>query len=189
LQGRPEAREFRAWHRDGSLLWLRGSSLAEIEDGVPVGIIGIISDLTGHHRTELALRDSEDRYRDLVENSQDLLCTHDLQGRLLSINPAPARLLGYSIDELLKIPMRDLVTPAFRTEFDNYLARIAKHGSDNGYLAVMTKAVRNESGSTATLSAPREFASLSCAEWPTTSPNAGWQKKPCAPVKNAFASR
>jgi len=140
LQGRPEAREFRAWHRDGSLLWLRGSSLAEIEDGVPVGIIGIISDLTGHHRTELALRDSEDRYRDLVENSQDLLCTHDLQGRLLSINPAPARLLGYSIDELLKIPMRDLVTPAFRTEFDNYLARIAKHGSDSGYMAVMTKA-------------------------------------------------
>jgi len=139
LEGHPAAREFRAWHRDGSLLWLRGSSLLVTEDGEPAGIIGIISDSTGYHNVESALRESEDRYRDLVEESQDLLCTHNLQGRLLSINPAPARVLGYSVEELLKIPMRELVVPAFRAEFDNYLARIAKHGRDSGHLAVVTK--------------------------------------------------
>jgi PAS domain S-box-containing protein len=139
LQGFPEAHEFRAWHRNGSLLWLRGSSLAEVDDGAAIGIIGIFSDLTAHHLTELALGESEDRYRDLVEHSQDLVCTHDLQGRLLSINPAPARLLGYSIAELLQIPMRELVAPAFRTKFDHYLERIAENGSDNGYLAVLSR--------------------------------------------------
>jgi len=44
-----------------------------------------------------ALRDNEDWYRDLVEHSQDLLCVHNLQGDLLSVNPAPARVLGYSV--------------------------------------------------------------------------------------------
>ena len=34
---------------------------------------------------EECLRESEDRYRDLVEHSEDLLCTHDLNGMLLSV--------------------------------------------------------------------------------------------------------
>ncbi len=36
------------------------------------------------------MRESEERYRDLVENSVDLILTHDLSGRILSINPAAA---------------------------------------------------------------------------------------------------
>jgi PAS domain-containing protein len=41
-----------------------------------------------------ALQDNEDWYEDVVEHSHDLLCIHDLAGRLLAINSAPARLLG-----------------------------------------------------------------------------------------------
>jgi PAS domain-containing protein len=44
-----------------------------------------------------ALQKNEDWYQDLVEHSQDLLCIHDLEGRLLSVNPTPARVLGYSV--------------------------------------------------------------------------------------------
>ncbi|MGA8298517.1 MAG: PAS domain S-box protein, partial [Terriglobales bacterium] len=44
---------------------------------------------------------TEDWTRDLVEHSRDLLCIHDLEGRLLSVNPVPARLLGYSVEEIL----------------------------------------------------------------------------------------
>ena len=42
-----------------------------------------------------AFEQSERRYRNLVEHSLGLICTHDLGGRLLSINPAAARSLGY----------------------------------------------------------------------------------------------
>ena len=86
-----------------------------------------------------ALVESEDRYRDLVEHSEDLVCTHDLEGNLLSMNPAPARLLGYEVDELLKIPMRDQIVPEYQGCFDEYLARIKSNGADKGLMVVMTR--------------------------------------------------
>jgi formate hydrogenlyase transcriptional activator len=86
-----------------------------------------------------ALQENEDWNQDLVEHSQDLLCIHDLEGRLLSVNPTPARLLGYSVEEILQIPMRDLVAPEFRPQFDAYLSEIAKAGESSGLLAVMTR--------------------------------------------------
>jgi len=85
------------------------------------------------------LEENEDWYRDLVEHSQDLLCVHDLQGRLLSINPVPARLLGYSVEEMLHKPMRDFVDPQFRSQFDDYLREIERTGESRGLLAVVTR--------------------------------------------------
>jgi PAS domain S-box-containing protein len=86
-----------------------------------------------------ALHENEDWYQDLVEHSQDLLCIHDLEGRLLSVNPAPARLLGYSVEEILQIPMRELVAPEFRSQFDAYLEQIERVGEACGLLALMTR--------------------------------------------------
>src|SRR5215475_2568190 len=86
-----------------------------------------------------ALQENEDWYRDLVQHSQDLLCIHDLQGRLLSVNPAPARVLGYTVEELLQIPMQQLLAPSFRDRFDAYLARIQKKGEAFGMMRVLTR--------------------------------------------------
>ena len=86
-----------------------------------------------------ALRENEDWYQDLVEHSHDLLCVHDLAGRLLSVNPAPARLLGYRVEEILQIPMRELLAPEFRDQFDIYLEQIERVGEARGLLTVMTR--------------------------------------------------
>ena len=82
---------------------------------------------------------SADVYRDLVEHSQDLLCTHDLQGRLLSINPLPARLLGYEAEELLQIPMREFLAPGYSDQFDEYLTLIQRDGLAEGSMVLMTR--------------------------------------------------
>src|SRR5712692_2100234 len=103
------------------------------------GAVGVFVDITERKRAEEALRESEDRYRDLVEHSQDLLCTHDLEGKLLSCNPAPARILGYEVAEMLEIPMRELIAPEFREQFDQYLARVKTNGADKGVMAVITR--------------------------------------------------
>ena len=82
---------------------------------------------------------NDDLYRDLVEHSQDLLCTHDLAGKLLSVNPAPARILGYEVEELLKIPMRDLLAPEFRDQFDTYIEKVRAMGVAEGILVLVTR--------------------------------------------------
>src|SRR5260370_26919853 len=71
-----------------------------------------------------APQENEDWYQDLAEHSHDLLCIHDLEGRLLSVSPTPARLLGYSVEEILQIPMRGLIAPKFRNQFAAYLTPI-----------------------------------------------------------------
>lgn len=88
---------------------------------------------------EEQLRASEDRYRDLVENSEDLVCTHDLDGRLLSCNPAPARILGYKVEDLLKIPARELLAPDVRNGFDEYIKTVKRDGVAEGIVKVTTR--------------------------------------------------
>ena len=87
-----------------------------------------------------ALRANEERYRDLVENIRDLICTHDLAGNILFANRASAELLGYTPDELLKMNIRDIVAPAVRAEFEAYLAAIQCDGTASGLMRVRTKA-------------------------------------------------
>ena len=91
------------------------------------------------NRTEEQLRASEERYRDLVENIQDLICTHDLQGNLLFVNQAPARLLGYTPEELIGTNLRNLLVPKVRDQFDAYLSSIQQDGSASGFMQVLTK--------------------------------------------------
>jgi PAS domain S-box-containing protein len=83
--------------------------------------------------------ENQDWYRDLIEHSQDLLCIHDLEGRLLSVNQAPARILGYSVEEILRIPMRELIAPEYREQFEAYLNRIESEGEARGLLALLAR--------------------------------------------------
>ena len=88
---------------------------------------------------QASLRESEDRYRDLVEHSTDLICTHTLDGRLLTVNEPPVQLLGYTREELLNKSMRDFLLPEFRSEFDRALETLKKQGSIQGHMVVLTK--------------------------------------------------
>jgi len=95
----------------------------------PVAVIPIRRDL----------KENEDWYRDLVEHSPDLLCVYDLEGRFLSVNPIPARQLGYSVEEMLGKPVREFIAPQFRADFDNYLREIARTGESRGLTLVVTR--------------------------------------------------
>jgi PAS domain S-box-containing protein/putative nucleotidyltransferase with HDIG domain len=87
----------------------------------------------------MALRASEASYRDLVENIQDLICTHDLKGRILSVNRAATDLVGYTAEEMIGKNLRDFLRPEDIPALKTYLADIQRDGTANGLMTVFTK--------------------------------------------------
>jgi two-component system, cell cycle sensor histidine kinase and response regulator CckA len=64
------------------------------------------------HSVELALRESEEKYRELVENATDLVWSIDMEGRFLSANRAMANVLGYPAEEIVGEPWERFIPEA-----------------------------------------------------------------------------
>jgi len=72
------------------------------------GITLFIFNITDRKKTEEALRESEEKYRDLVETSQDLIWRCDSEGRFTYLNPKFKETHEYDIEEMIGKPFTDL---------------------------------------------------------------------------------
>ncbi len=68
-----------------------------------------------------------------------LVCTHDLQGRIVSVNPAACRALDMSREELIGKNVRDILTAEAASSFDRYLATVATRGIARGMMSVVAR--------------------------------------------------
>ncbi|MCE7962387.1 MAG: PAS domain S-box protein [Acidobacteria bacterium ACB1] len=96
-------------------------------------MFGTIQDITDSRRAEEALRDSEARYRDLIENANDLIYTHDMDGYFTSLNRAGELVSGYSREELLKMHYTDIVAPEFLEAASNMAPRMSENDKPTMY--------------------------------------------------------
>ena len=101
--------------------------------------IVLARDITMRKRAIRALEVSEGRFRKLFQYSLGLICTHDLDGVLLSVNPATARALDFSIGELMGRNLADLMPPDHRGDCAAYLRRIIANGIDSGMLVLTAR--------------------------------------------------
>lgn len=105
-------------------------------------IFGLVSPQAGsfydeYRRVEAELHRSEDRYRTLFDHSLGLICTHDLDGVLISLNRAAAFALGCPQEKVGEKCISDFLAPSVRSHFPEYLRRLRDHGEDSGYMLVV----------------------------------------------------
>jgi diguanylate cyclase (GGDEF)-like protein/PAS domain S-box-containing protein len=82
-------------------------------DGRLTGIRGVIHDYSEQEAVEHALRESESRFRRVVDAAQNGIVVTDHEGRILLTNNSLHHLLGYSADELAELTLADIVHPSF----------------------------------------------------------------------------
>ncbi len=98
--------EYRMVAKDGRVVWVRDTApVIRDASGEPAFRQGVVSDITNRQEMEVALIESEERYRDLFENANDIIFTSDIEGNLTSVNRVAEISTGYPRDELMSTPV------------------------------------------------------------------------------------
>ncbi len=133
-------REYRIRHKNGTYRWILDEQrIIHDVNANKTEIIGSWLDITETKLAEEAVRQSEERYGRLVEESEQAIFLTTQDGKFVDFNPATSKLFGYSREELFKVIMhRDILfEPEERTR---YLQVLREQGHARDYeLTVRTK--------------------------------------------------
>ncbi len=114
-------------HPDGSQRWYSVTKAPYYDaEGEILGIIGISRDITDAKLAEARLRDSEEKYRGLSENLQDVIVQVSLEGVLRYVSPAIRRLTGHDPEALLGRSATDFVVEEDRADVARALKEAAE---------------------------------------------------------------
>jgi PAS domain S-box-containing protein len=131
----PVAFENQWVHRDGGIRRIAWSASPLLDERGQVSfIIGTGIDVTIQRAAEATLRESEARYRQLVEGSLGMVCTHDLHGTILSVNTHGAQSIGLGREDMVGHRLSKYVPQPRKPAFEKYLADIVRKGEVQGML-------------------------------------------------------
>ncbi len=117
VSGQMYSQEYRIVRPDGQVrwVWTRAFPLHN-ELGEVYRIIGISEDITDSKLTQEALRESEQRFRTVVEQATDAFFLYDFNGKIIDVNQRTCLSLGYSREELLSLSIPDIEQNSFPPE-------------------------------------------------------------------------
>ncbi len=122
--------------KDGTKRYVDASSslLKDYLTEKPIGFGGILRDVTDRKQAENALRESEERYRGLVENASDVVFRTNETGHFTFVNPAVVRIFGYEAKELIGKHYSTLIRPDMIEETIKFFGHQIEKGIQNTYL-------------------------------------------------------
>jgi PAS domain S-box-containing protein len=100
---------YRVINKSGELKWAQTKTRPIIEDGLFKGARGILIDVTAQRRAEEALRESEEYFKAIIQNSSDIILIVDKLGTITYASPSIERFLGYEPDEVIGKRTLDLI--------------------------------------------------------------------------------
>jgi len=96
--------------KDGTMIYVNINSTRALLDGRECNI-GFLQDITRRLKTEKALRESEERYRNILESIEEGYFEVDLSGNLTFINDAACKMIGYRPEDLIGLNNREYTSP------------------------------------------------------------------------------
>ena len=131
--------EYKLRKKDGSFVWVETESSVLYGEGKPYAVQGVARDITERKMTEEALREAEERFRSLFENSMIGLYRTSPEGEILMANPALVRMIGYSSFEELR--KRNLEETGFEPDYlrSTFKQRVERKGQVTGLEASWTR--------------------------------------------------
>ncbi len=94
------------------------------DDGELIGYVGVSRDVTEIHKAQEKLRQSEELYRDLFENTTELIQSIDVEGKIIYVNAMWQHCLGYENDEIVNQNILKFIHPEFRTHFEEMMKSV-----------------------------------------------------------------
>lgn len=120
----------------GDTVWLHFCLTPIRVSGRTIGVQALVEDFTERKQAEDALRVSEDQYRDLFENANDIIQSVNSEGRFIYVNRIWHDVLGYTEDDLKKMCFTDIVHPDSLSNCVELMKRVMDGEQVNGLEAV-----------------------------------------------------
>ncbi|MCG3256903.1 MAG: PAS domain S-box protein [Candidatus Heimdallarchaeota archaeon] len=131
-EGRLQNTHFMSLKKDGSKFPIElSASLTTDEEGKPSEIMVVIGDIEERMTAESALKESEEKFRQTFDQSNDGIFLHDLRGNILDVNLRVKELFGYSKSEFLQLTITQLHPITEQETSKNAFDMIEEKGSVN----------------------------------------------------------
>ncbi len=107
--------------------------------GECIGSFGTVQDITAAKTSALALKKSEEEKAIVFNNTQTIICVHDLSGKIMDINAAAEKMSGFNKTEIIGKNLKSILFAEHYKKFDEYLQLISDNNTANGTIQVITK--------------------------------------------------